>query len=57
MKRIGFLCVNVNITIDTMFEFDPDTNVDVVAKCERTLRAANQMLTLYVLDGTRSRRS
>ena len=57
MKRIGFLCVNVNITIDTMFEFDPDTNVDVVAKCERTLRAANQMLTLYVLDGTRSRQS
>ena len=39
MQRMGYkpiLCINVNITIDTMMKFDANVNID--AQCEWTLR-------------------
>ena len=36
MGSVRILCINVNITIDTMLKFDAnaDANVDFDAKCE-----------------------
>ena len=50
MQRIGsipILCINVNITIDTMLDFDANVNTD--AKCERTFKGVHCSLTLIYI--------
>ena len=41
MGSTAILCINVNITIDTMLKFDvnADANVNIDAQCERTFKA------------------
>ena len=41
MGSVPILCINVNITIDTMLKFDAnaEASVNVDAQCERTFKA------------------
>ena len=43
---IHILCINVNITANTMLKFDgnADENIDVYANCERALKTRQCML-------------
>ena len=49
MATIPILCVNVNIPIDVMLKFDvnADVNVDVDAKCKRTIISIKRTI-LYI---------
>ena len=49
MATILILCVNVNIPIDAMLKFDvnADANVDVDAKCKRTIISIKRTI-LYI---------
>ena len=48
MGSIPILCINVNITIDTMLKFD--VNVNINAQCERILKPCSHVTSAFASD-------